>query len=233
MSRRLTTVLPGFHLLPVSLIVRVNRPLQDSPWNFGPLSAVCVGSRQPMVMRADPNRKAIGTEPPRCSGVLGRASAMVHPPRVRCEARQTGIGPFPQWETTCKWMSCIGGTHKDHQVCKRRAGSGPRRALTFTRRQAGRPASPVSQRNSSCSSTRRWPDAGPDEPAISAAAGRPPRGMRSGAHRARADERNAGTRLFIQSKVSLGRLSAIQWPVICGWYKIRRDLDSRGTCKNA
>ena len=25
----------------------------------------------------------------------------------------------------------------------------------------------------------------------------------------------------------------IQWPVICGWYKIRRDLDSRGTCKNA
>jgi hypothetical protein len=31
-------------------------------------------------------------------------------------------------------------------------------------------------------------DAGPDDPEISAAAGRPPRGMRSGAHRARADE---------------------------------------------
>ena len=42
MPRWLVTVLPGFHLLPVTLIVRVIGPLQDGPWNFAPLSAVCV-----------------------------------------------------------------------------------------------------------------------------------------------------------------------------------------------
>jgi hypothetical protein len=102
-------VLPGFHLLPVSRIVRVNRPLQDGPWNFGPLSAVCVVRDSQWscgpgasVTGSQQQRKRLGTEPP---------------------------------------MSCVGGTHKDRQVCKRRAGSGPRRALTFTRRQAGRPTS--------------------------------------------------------------------------------------------
>jgi hypothetical protein len=47
----------------------------------------------------------------------------------------------------------------------------------------------------------------------------PARAMRSGAHRARADERNAGTRLFIQSKVLLGRLSGSSGRLYVGGIK--------------
>ena len=116
-----------------------------------------------------------------------RASSVMVPPPVRCEKRQHGHRVSGSGRQRAS-ESCIGGTHKDHQVCKRRDGSGPRRALTFTRSQAGRPTSPAANGIRVVHQHEDGHDAGPDDPAISAAAGRPPRGMRSGAHRARADE---------------------------------------------